>query len=207
MIKFVPNIVTLIRLLLTCVFLVMIINIPEIQPGRRNLFIDMVFVLFLVTALTDIVDGIIARSYNVVSKFGRILDPLVDKVLICGGFICLAIINEPRLFNLPILVLAIFQWGIAGIITVREVIRTITRHLAEAQGINFAATAAGKIKMLVQSVAIGTILIKMAHFQDAPWANWLTLIMMIAAAAITVIASLPPAKQVEASPPSIAVTK
>jgi CDP-diacylglycerol---glycerol-3-phosphate 3-phosphatidyltransferase len=206
MIRFVPNIVTLIRLLLTCVFLVMIINIPEIQPSRRGLFVDMVFVLFLITALTDIVDGIIARSYNVVSKFGRILDPLVDKVLICGGFICLAIIGEPKLFDLPALVLAVIQWGIAGVITVREMIRTVTRHIAESQGINFAATAAGKVKMLVQSIAIGTILIKIAHFQNAAWANWFTLIMMLFAAAITVIASLP-AKQVETSTSSTAVTK
>ena len=89
----------------------MILNIPEEQGRRRIIYIDMVFVLFLVTALTDIVDGIIARKYNVVSKFGRMLDPLVDKVLICGGFICLAIIGEPKLFNLPAMMLGDYSMG------------------------------------------------------------------------------------------------
>jgi phosphatidylglycerophosphate synthase len=87
--------------------------------------------------------------------------------------------------------LFIIQWVVAGIITLREFVMTIVRHIAESRGINFAATAAGKIKMFVQSFTIGTILIKMAHLNDAAWANWLTLIMLIASAAITIISAFP----------------
>lgn len=191
MIRFVPNILTLMRLLLTIVFLMMILYIPETQGKRGGtLFVDIVLVLFIVTALTDIVDGIIARSYNAVSKFGRMLDPLVDKVLICGGFICLAMIGEPKLFGLSTLSLAVIQWAVAAIITLRELAMTVVRHIAESRGINFAATAAGKIKMLVQSITIGVILFKMAHCADATWANWTTLITLIVTAAITVISAL-----------------
>jgi CDP-diacylglycerol--glycerol-3-phosphate 3-phosphatidyltransferase len=202
MIKFVPNILTLIRLLLTVVFLVLILYIPETQGQRGGtLFIDAVFVLFLVAALTDIVDGIIARTYNASSKFGRIMDPFADKVLVCGGFICFAIIGEPRLFDFSAITLAIIQWGTAVIITLREVAMTIVRHIAESRGINFAATAAGKLKMCVQSFAIGVILVKMAHFPDAAWGNWFTLITLIVAAAITIISAFPSARRTGTSPP------
>jgi CDP-diacylglycerol--glycerol-3-phosphate 3-phosphatidyltransferase len=169
----------------------MILYVPAVRrDGDATLFIDAVFVLFLIAGLTDIVDGKIARMYNASSKFGRMLDPLVDKVLVCGGFICLAIIGEPKLFSFSAITLAIIQWGAAGIITLREVVMTIVRDIAESRGINFAATAAGKLKMFVQSFAIGAILVKMAHLNDAAWANWLTLIMLAASATITVISAI-----------------
>jgi CDP-diacylglycerol---glycerol-3-phosphate 3-phosphatidyltransferase len=191
MIKFIPNILTLMRLILTVVFLVMILYIPATPYKHSVLYIDAVFVLFVIAGLTDIVDGKIARMYNASSKFGRMLDPLVDKVLVCGGFICLAVIGQPRLFNFSTTMLAIIQWGIAGIITLREVVMTIVRHIAESRGINFAATPAGKLKMFVQSFAIGTILVKMAHFVEAAWGNWFTLIVLIAAVTITIISAMP----------------
>jgi CDP-diacylglycerol--glycerol-3-phosphate 3-phosphatidyltransferase len=195
MIKFVPNILTLARLVLALIILGMLLYIPTYQKHETaavvSVYIDWLFVLFLIAGLTDIIDGKIARKYNASSKFGRMLDPLVDKVLVCGGFIALAIIGEPKLFSFSVTTLAIIQWGTAGIITLREVVMTIVRHIAESRGINFAATAAGKIKMFVQSFALGTILVKMAHLNDAAWANWLTLIMLIASAAITVISAVP----------------
>ena len=195
MIKFVPNILTIARLVLAIVILGMLLYIPTYQKHETaaavSAYIDWLFVLFLVACLTDAIDGKIARSYNVASKFGRMLDPLVDKVLVCGGFIALAVIGEPKLFNFSPLTLSIIQWGIAGIITLRELVMTIVRHIAESRGINFAATAAGKLKMFVQSFAIGTILVKMAHFADAAWGNWFTSIVLIAAAVLTVVSAMP----------------
>lgn len=190
MIKLVPNILTFMRLLLTLFFLVLIFCIPKQVRQNCSLFMDSLFVLFVVTALTDIVDGIIARRYNASSKFGRMLDPLVDKVLICGAFICFAIIGEPQLFDLSQISHAILLWTVAGIITLREIVITIIRHIAEGRGINFAATASGKIKMLVQSFAIGTIIIKIGHFPNAVSAHWFTLVVLIAAAAITIISAM-----------------
>jgi CDP-diacylglycerol---glycerol-3-phosphate 3-phosphatidyltransferase len=195
MIKFVPNILTVARFVLALVILGMLLYVPTYQRHETaavvSRYIDWLFVLFLIACLTDAIDGKIARKYNVSSKFGRMLDPLVDKVLVCGGFIALAIIDQPRLFDFSARTLAIVQWGIAGIITLRELVMTIVRHIAESRGINFAATPAGKLKMFVQSFAIGTILIKMAHFSDAAWGNWFTLVVLIAAAVLTVVSAMP----------------
>jgi CDP-diacylglycerol---glycerol-3-phosphate 3-phosphatidyltransferase len=195
MIRFVPNILTAARLVLALVILGMILYVPTYQknetPVVYSRYLDWLFALFLIACLTDAIDGKIARKYNVASKLGRMLDPLVDKVLICGGFIALAIVGQPKLFDFSTTTLTIIQWGIAGIITLRELVMTIVRHIAESRGINFAATAAGKLKMVVQSFAIGTILVKMAHFPDAAWGNWFTLFVLTAAAVLTIVSAMP----------------
>ena len=98
MLKIIPNILTFGRFVLTVVFLVMILYSPAVDAGARSLFLDIAFVIFVVAGLTDMVDGAIARRLNVASRFGRMLDPLADKVLVCGAFICFAIIGEPKLF-------------------------------------------------------------------------------------------------------------
>ena len=82
MLRFIPNILTFGRFVLTIVFLVMILYTPAPEAENRALFLDIAFVLFVIAGLTDIVDGMIARMYGVTSKFGRMLDPLVDKVLV-----------------------------------------------------------------------------------------------------------------------------
>jgi hypothetical protein len=62
--------------------------------------------------------------------------------------------------------------------------------MAEARGINFAAVISGKIKMLVQTFTIGTVLIKTAHVPDALWGQWFTIITLAAMIAITVYSGL-----------------
>ncbi|MHC4195884.1 MAG: CDP-alcohol phosphatidyltransferase family protein [Planctomycetota bacterium] len=168
MLRHVPNILTLGRFVLTVVFLIMLLlSPPRYAHGEVPFpgYLDIAFILFVVAGLTDIVDGTIARKLNVASKFGRMLDPLADKVLVCGAFICFAIIGRPRLFNLSQITLAAIQWTVVGIIILREVYVTVLRHIAEARGVNFAATVSGKIKMFLQSFAIGTVVIKIAHVQ------------------------------------------
>ena len=174
MIKFVPNILTIVRLGMTVVFLAMILYAPGPGAANRGAYMDVAFVLFVVAGLTDIVDGHIARRFNVTSKLGRILDPLADKVLVCGAFICFAIIGEPRLFGWSRGELAIIQWGTAAILILREAYVTILRQIAESRGVNFAATLSGKLKMFLQSFAIGTVIIKMGHVQTAEWGYWFT---------------------------------
>ncbi|MBC8217020.1 MAG: CDP-alcohol phosphatidyltransferase family protein, partial [Planctomycetes bacterium] len=146
-IRFIPNILTFGRLVLTVVFLVMILYSPGVE--NKSVFLTVAFVLFVIAGLTDIIDGKIARMYNVASKFGRMIDPLADKILVCGSFICFAIIGEPRLFSLSPRVLAVIHWSVAGILIAREAYVTVLRHLAESRGINFAATVSGKIKMFL----------------------------------------------------------
>ena len=188
MLRLIPNILTLGRLVLTIVFLVMILCSPYV--ANKPFFLDIAFALFVVAGLTDIIDGIAARKFNVTSKFGRMMDPLVDKILVCGAFICFAIIGEPKLFNLSDATLKIILWSVAGILILREVYVTILRHIAEARGINFAATASGKVKMFLQSFAIGTVMIKTAHVQTATWGYWFTAVVFALMLTVTVVSGL-----------------
>ncbi|MHC4060492.1 MAG: CDP-alcohol phosphatidyltransferase family protein [Planctomycetota bacterium] len=146
--------------------------------------------LFVIAGLTDIFDGIVARKFNVTSKFGRMVDPLVDKVLVCGTFICFALIGEPKLFGLGPAALAVIHWSVAAVLIGREVYVTVLRHTAEARGISFAATMSGKVKMFLQSFAIGTVIIKMAHVQTAAWGYWFTTVVFVLMLVVTVISGL-----------------
>lgn len=185
--KSVPNILTFARLGLSAVFLVMILCSPYVDSGP--LLLDVAFIIFIVAGLTDVVDGHVARRYNATSKFGRIIDPLVDKVLVCGTFVCFAIIRVPQLFDWGPVTLALVHWSVAGVIILREAYVTVLRHMAEARGINFAATASGKIKMFLQSFAIGTVLIKTAHV-PAAWGHWFTLVTFAIMVVVTVVSGL-----------------
>ncbi len=188
MIKLIPNILTFARFVLTVVFLIMILYSP--LAANKLLFLDITFVVFMAAGLTDIIDGHIARKLNVTSKFGRMLDPLADKILVCGAFICFAIIGEPKLFDLEPVTLAFIHWLVVAVLIAREAYVTVLRHTAEARGINFAATSSGKIKMFIQSFAIGTVIIKMAHVQTATWGYWFTSVTLAAMLTVTVISGL-----------------
>jgi CDP-diacylglycerol--glycerol-3-phosphate 3-phosphatidyltransferase len=193
MLKIIPNILTFGRLVLTIVFLVMILFAPRYYaegevsfPG----FLDVAFILFVIAGLTDIVDGFAARRLNVTSKFGRMVDPLADKILVCGAFVCFAVIGQPKLFDLSPCLLTAIHWLVAAVLISREAYVTILRHIAEARGVNFAATVSGKIKMFLQSFAIGTVVIKMAHVQTAAWGYWFTTVTFIIMLTVTIISGI-----------------
>ncbi len=193
MVKQIPNILTFGRLVLTIVFLIMILLSPRFYAeGERSFpgFLDFAFIIFVIAGLTDVIDGPIARRLNVTSKFGRMLDPLVDKVLVCGAFVCFAIIDEPKLFDSNPTTMTIIHWSVAGVIILREVYVTTLRHIAEARGVNFAATFSGKIKMFLQSFAIGTVIVKIAHVPTATWGNWFTTVTFVIMLIVTVISGL-----------------
>jgi CDP-diacylglycerol--glycerol-3-phosphate 3-phosphatidyltransferase len=193
MVKQIPNILTFGRLILTVVFLLMILlSLQFHAEGKRTFpnFLDLTFIIFVIAGLTDVIDGPIARKLNVTSKFGRILDPLVDKVLVCGAFICFAIIGEPKLFNFNPTTMAIIHWSVAGVIILREAYVTILRHIAEARGVNFSATFSGKIKMFLQSLAIAAVVVKMAYIPTEMSGNWLTTITFAIMLIVTVISGL-----------------
>lgn len=187
MVKLLPNILTFIRLGLSIIFLVMVLYSPQVE--RRTIFLDGALLLFIVAGVTDVIDGIVARRFDATSKLGRMVDPLVDKVLVCGAFICFAVIGEPKLFGLSGGSLAVIHWFVAAVLVLREAYVTILRQMAEAKGINFAATMSGKFKMLTQSFAIGTVLIKMAHV-EAAWGDWFTAVTYAVMVAATVVSGL-----------------
>jgi len=191
MLKHIPNILTFGRIALTIVFLLMLFFIPQsyeqIPRPTFPSYLDIAFILFVITGLTDIVDGKIARHYNVTSKLGRIMDPLADKILVCGAFICFAIIHKPTIFDLSQQWLSIIHWSVVVIIIAREITVTILRQIAETRGIAFGATASGKLKMFLQAFAIGTVIIKTAHVTRI-WGDYFVVVtysLMIAATIVS----------------------
>ena len=140
-------------------------------------------VLFVVAAGTDWVDGYLARSRNLVTQLGRILDPLADKVLICGAFIFLA--AEPNS--------QIAAW-MAVVVVAREMIVTVIRSFLEQQGHDFSANLPGKLKMVFQCVCVVASLLWLAGQPEAPiwlgtatyWLAWLATLITIYSGAIYV---------------------
>jgi len=102
--------------------------------------------LFCVASLTDMLDGKIARKYNLVTNFGKLMDPLADKLLVMSALICLAQIGD------------VPGWMVI-IILGREFIITGMRQVAAAQGIVIAAGTTGKIKTITQMIAIPLLLL------------------------------------------------
>jgi CDP-diacylglycerol---glycerol-3-phosphate 3-phosphatidyltransferase len=175
-IKHVPNILTTGRLVLTGFFLWMILVSDNIS--NRTRFIDIAFVFFIITGLTDIVDGYIARRFDATSKYGRIVDPLADKILICGAYICFAVIGRPLLFGWSQTTLSFIHWGVVAVLIFRELAVTIIRQWSENRNFKFPASVYGKLKMFTQSFGVGTILVKMAHAETAQWAYWFTAVTL-----------------------------
>lgn len=100
-------------------------------------------VLFAAAAVTDWLDGYFARLQNQVTSFGRMYDPLIDKVLVCGSFIFL--MREPDAGLAP--------WMVTTLVA-REFLVTGIRGFLEEQGLSFGADQWGKIKMVLQCAAL-----------------------------------------------------
>jgi CDP-diacylglycerol--glycerol-3-phosphate 3-phosphatidyltransferase len=141
----VPNILSLARLLLAIVLFVVI------ERGDHAA----ATLLFLVAASTDWVDGWWARRFGQVSRLGRIFDPLVDKVIVCGAYVLLAGRDGS----------AILPW-MAVVVIVRELIVTAVRAEMERAGRDFSAALSGKLKMVLQCAAIALELAARA------WPEW-----------------------------------
>lgn len=120
-------------------------------------------VLFLVAAATDWVDGYWARRYDQVTQLGRIFDPFVDKVLICGTFIMLA----EAMVNYSI---SIAGW-LAVLVMAREMLVTVLRSYIEQQGIDFSAKMPGKLKMVFQCGAAVAALVAL-QYEPAAVPSW-----------------------------------
>jgi CDP-diacylglycerol---glycerol-3-phosphate 3-phosphatidyltransferase len=190
-VRYIPNILTVARLVMTAVILVMILYAPTIGQEKPAKILTTALVLFIIAGLTDIVDGYIARQYNATSKFGRTVDPLADKILVCGAFVCFAVVGRPTFanFNLPDWLLHTIHWGIAAILLLREVVVQTLRYIAESRGINFGAVVWGKIKMFLQSFGIGTVFVGWAYV-TRPWGDWFTIIIFFFMAIITIVSGI-----------------
>lgn len=103
-------------------------------------------VVFILAAFTDMLDGKIARKYNLVTNFGKLMDPLADKLLVMSALICLAELGD------------VAGWMVIVILG-REFIITGMRQVAAAQGIVIAAGTTGKIKTVTQMIAIPLLIL------------------------------------------------
>jgi CDP-diacylglycerol--glycerol-3-phosphate 3-phosphatidyltransferase len=142
----VPNVLTMARFVLAIVVFVLI-------PLEQYLAATIVFVI---AAGTDWIDGWWARKYNQVTKLGRIFDPFVDKIIICGAFTFLAAERGS----------GILPW-MAVVVMGREMLVTAIRGFIEQQGGDFSAQMAGKLKMVFQCVAVVASLIALRHYQQS----------------------------------------
>lgn len=136
-----PNIITLGRLVAVPVIIVLLTVYPE-----GDFFVSaLTAVIFLLAALTDLLDGHLARKYNIVSTVGKFLDPLADKLL-CGAALIMLI---------PLGRVA--AW-VAFLIIAREMAVTGLRAIAAERGLVIAASDAGKQKTLAQNIALFCLL-------------------------------------------------
>ncbi|MBQ1352328.1 MAG: CDP-diacylglycerol--glycerol-3-phosphate 3-phosphatidyltransferase [Firmicutes bacterium] len=132
-----PNKLTLLRIILVPVFIVVLMT--------GHYYISAV--IFVVASLTDMLDGKIARKYDLVTDFGKLMDPLADKLLVMSALICLV-----QLGDIP-------GW-MAIVILGREFAITGLRTVAASSGVVIAAGWTGKIKTVLQMIAVVLILLR-----------------------------------------------
>jgi CDP-diacylglycerol--glycerol-3-phosphate 3-phosphatidyltransferase len=144
----VPNAITFVRLLLSFVLFALI------QAGNAWIWAAGLFVF---AVATDVLDGYIARKYQLITQLGRILDPFVDKFITGGTFV----------FLIPVSHSGVTPWMVV-IVLGREMLVTSLRGFLEKQGADFSASASGKLKMFLQCVAATASLLSL----DVAFANW-----------------------------------
>lgn len=145
--------------------------------------------LFMLAAATDALDGHLARRWNVISRFGRVMDPFADKLLILGSFIALA---GPAFTRDHASLSGITPW-VCILILGRELLVTSLRGLLEGQGGDASAMPAGKAKMILQSAAIPAVLLLLAldPASPAPWVTRTNRGIVWATVAVTIASGWP----------------
>lgn len=134
-----------------------------VQPDH-NLLLVLAAALFALAAITDALDGLLARRWRSDSRFGRVMDPFADKLLIVGTFLLLAgpgfALPDPESQRL-VQVSGVQSWMVA-VILARELLVTSIRGACETEDVQFGALALGKFKMTVQSLAAPAIILLVA---------------------------------------------
>lgn len=133
----IPNILTLIRFLLVPVFLYFLF------ASESSARMSIAFTIFVVASFTDYLDGMLARRMNVISDFGKIMDPLADKLLVLSALAGLCWLPPFMLSKI-----------IFFVILARELLITILREVYQKKGIVIAADKLGKLKTVMQMLGI-----------------------------------------------------
>lgn len=164
----VANLITIVRILLAPVF-VWLLLLDHHSGGALRWAATVLFVLAIAT---DGVDGHLARSRDLVTDLGKILDPVADKVLTGAALVCLTVLGE-----LP--------WWVTTLILIREVGITVYRFAVLSTRV-IPASRGGKLKTVLQSVAISLALAPFPHLLGT-WVNWVDTVFMAAAFVLTIV--------------------
>jgi CDP-diacylglycerol--glycerol-3-phosphate 3-phosphatidyltransferase len=145
----VPNALTAFRILLVPLFAWMLLSHPDDPWWRVG-----TAALFTVAILTDTLDGYLARKHNIVTKFGKLADPIADKALTGMAFIGLSVIGE-------------LWWWVTAVVLVRELGITLMRVWLIRTGVVLPAGRGGKLKTVAQTVALGLLIAPVLLFSGA----------------------------------------
>ena len=137
-----PNKLTVFRVILIVPFVVLLLGGYEGWMGDLSAYTDYIaLAIFIIASLTDMLDGKIARKYNLITNFGKFMDPLADKLLVCSAMICLTAMER------------IPAWIVIIIIS-REFVISGFRLIASDNGVVIAASWWGKFKTTFQMVMV-----------------------------------------------------
>lgn len=162
----IANIITIVRILMVPAFVwLLLADAGQLGPMRY-----IAAVLFIVAIVTDSVDGSLARSRNLITDFGKILDPIADKLLIGSALVCLSILGE-------------LWWWVTALILVREFGITLYRMVALRKRV-IPASSGGKLKTIFQAVAISFYLVP-TWLLLGDWMHWVNAALMAIAVALT----------------------
>ena len=153
--KALPNILSVARILLTLAMFAALVAVGAglDQHGGLRLF---AFWGFVIAAITDFLDGWLARRYDAVTVWGTILDPIGDKILVCGGIVGLMAAGAGPVFAVP-----------AGLILFREFAVSALREVGAARGLKLPVTGLAKWKTATQLIAL-TVMMGVGLFTGFP---------------------------------------
>lgn len=178
-----PNAITISRLVLASALFVILGIVTAAQQsagspdatefmksvlGQERLLFGISTVIFVFAAFSDMLDGYVARRWNLQTDFGRIVDPFADKVTICGSFVFLISLKGSPIAG----------WMVV-VILARELLVDGLRGFAESRGVAFPSQWAGKVKMFIQSICIGWALMAMAIWPGQSWAIWTGVVLAL----------------------------
>lgn len=173
----IANLLTGVRLVLVPVFLLFLFAGDGHETGSRIA----AFVVFAVAVVTDRLDGTLARKHGMITEFGKLADPIADKMLVGAALIGLSILGD-----LP--------WWVTVVILVRELGVTALRFAVLHRGV-IPASRGGKLKTLVQAVAIGLFILPLHNWPPvwttAAWAvMWVAIVLTVVTGIDYVVSAL-----------------
>ncbi|KKD09013.1 CDP-diacylglycerol--glycerol-3-phosphate 3-phosphatidyltransferase [Streptomyces sp. WM6386] len=163
----IANLLTMLRLLLVPGFVALMLADGGYDPAWRSF----AWAAFAVAMITDLFDGHLARTYNLVTDFGKIADPIADKAIMGAALICLSSLGD-----LP--------WWVTGVILGRELGITLLRFVVIRYGV-IPASRGGKLKTLTQGIAVGMYILALTG-----WLATARFWVMAVAVALTVATGL-----------------